>query len=225
MVRTHRTWRGQGAVLSRAARRYAFLLHDCTGLGLVPLVVIATAAAVIASQALISGSFSATRQAIQLGLARRLDVEHTPAYGWDRSTCDARCCAGDLYFNDHMADGATPRRASDRARVPLEHFMRVVTTSPPLRVPGTAVFMTAQPQGTPPALAHNLRHNKILHEHVVVLTGDDRSDPASGAGPAVDPGNTWRWCPITSACSTRLWRLRTFLPYFETTHPRHRTRC
>jgi len=37
-------------------------------------------------------------------------------------------------------------------------------------VPGTAVFMTAQPRGTPPALAHNLRYNKILHEHVVVLT-------------------------------------------------------
>jgi KUP system potassium uptake protein len=39
-----------------------------------------------------------------------------------------------------------------------------------MRVPGTAVFMTAQPTGTPPALAHNLRYNKVLHEHVVVLT-------------------------------------------------------
>ena len=35
---------------------------------------------------------------------------------------------------------------------------------------GTAVFMTAQPQGTPPALVHNLRHNKVLHDHVVILT-------------------------------------------------------
>jgi KUP system potassium uptake protein len=41
---------------------------------------------------------------------------------------------------------------------------------PPTRVAGTAVFMTAQPRGTPPALAHNLRYNKILHEHVIVLT-------------------------------------------------------
>ena len=41
---------------------------------------------------------------------------------------------------------------------------------PPTRVTGTAVFMTAQPRGTPPALAHNLRYNKILHEHVIVLT-------------------------------------------------------
>ena len=36
-------------------------------------------------------------------------------------------------------------------------------------MPGTAVFMTAQPRGTPPALAHNLRYNKVLHEHVVML--------------------------------------------------------
>src|SRR6185369_8814933 len=46
----------------------------------------------------------------------------------------------------------------------------VILASPPVRVPGTAVFMTAQPRGTPPALAHNLRHNKVMHEHVVILT-------------------------------------------------------
>jgi KUP system potassium uptake protein len=54
--------------------------------------------------------------------------------------------------------------------VPLETLITLIETSPPLRVPGTAVFMTAQPTGTPPALAHNLRHNKVLHEHVIVLT-------------------------------------------------------
>lgn len=48
--------------------------------------------------------------------------------------------------------------------------MSAVQAMPPTRVSGTAVFMTAQPRGTPPALAHNLRYNKILHEHVVVLT-------------------------------------------------------
>jgi KUP system potassium uptake protein len=53
----------------------------------------------------------------------------------------------------------------------------VLTTSPPLRVPGTAVFMTAQPQGTPPALAHNLRHNKVLHQHVVILTVSTAQTP------------------------------------------------
>ena len=46
-----------------------------------------------------------------------------------------------------------------------------------IRVPGTAVFMTAQPRGTPPALAHNLRYNKILHEHVVVLTVSTAQTP------------------------------------------------
>jgi KUP system potassium uptake protein len=54
--------------------------------------------------------------------------------------------------------------------VSLDDFMATVEAVQPVRVPGTAVFMTAQPTGTPPALAHNLRYNKILHEHVVVLT-------------------------------------------------------
>lgn len=53
--------------------------------------------------------------------------------------------------------------------VPTEEFLATVAASPPARVSGTAVFMTAQPRGTPPALAHNLRYNKVLHEHVVTL--------------------------------------------------------
>jgi KUP system potassium uptake protein len=47
----------------------------------------------------------------------------------------------------------------------------------PLRVPGTAVFMTAQPTGTPPALAHNLQCNKVLHQHVAVLTVSTAQQP------------------------------------------------
>ena len=54
--------------------------------------------------------------------------------------------------------------------VPLDDFLATVAAVQPARVPGTAVFMTAQPTGTPPALAHNLRYNKVLHDHVVVLT-------------------------------------------------------
>jgi KUP system potassium uptake protein len=53
--------------------------------------------------------------------------------------------------------------------VPLEAFLADVAEIRPARVAGTAVFMTAQPRGTPPALAHNLRYNKVLHEHVVTL--------------------------------------------------------
>jgi KUP system potassium uptake protein len=54
--------------------------------------------------------------------------------------------------------------------IPLDEFISGIAVSPPVRVPGTAVFMTAQPHGTPPALAHNLRYNKILHESVIILT-------------------------------------------------------
>ena len=54
--------------------------------------------------------------------------------------------------------------------LPLDEFLATVAAVQPVRVPGTAVFMTAQPTGTPPALTHNLRYNKVLHEHVVVLT-------------------------------------------------------
>ena len=53
--------------------------------------------------------------------------------------------------------------------VPIEDFLLQVVETRPARVPGTAVFMTAQPLGTPPALAHNLRYNKVLHEHVITL--------------------------------------------------------
>ena len=54
--------------------------------------------------------------------------------------------------------------------IPIDHFLEGIAAAPPIRVPGTAVFMTAQPRGVPPALVHNLRHNKMLHEHVVLLT-------------------------------------------------------
>jgi KUP system potassium uptake protein len=53
--------------------------------------------------------------------------------------------------------------------MPIEDFLARVVATRPARVPGTAVFMTAQPRGTPAALAHNLRYNKVLHEHVVTL--------------------------------------------------------
>jgi KUP system potassium uptake protein len=53
--------------------------------------------------------------------------------------------------------------------VPLESFVTGLLDYPPLRVPGTAVFMTADPKGVPSALLHNLKHNKVLHKRVVVL--------------------------------------------------------
>ena len=59
-------------------------------------------------------------------------------------------------------------RLTSRA-IPIATFLANIERQPPARVPGTAVFMTAQPRGTPPALAHNLHHNKVLHERVLTL--------------------------------------------------------
>jgi KUP system potassium uptake protein len=61
--------------------------------------------------------------------------------------------------------------------VPLEPFLQSLFTSPPSRVAGTAVFLTATPESTPHALLHNLNHNKVLHERVVFLTVEIRDVP------------------------------------------------
>jgi KUP system potassium uptake protein len=249
---------GQGALLlirGEEATQPFFMMAPTWAL--IPLVILSTAAAIIASQALISGAFSLTRQAIQLGYAPRLDIQHTssmtmgqvyvPQVNWFLAICTvlitvgfrsssalaaaygiavtgtmiittillcvvaierwkwpkAAVLAGAALFLaiDVSLFGAnllkifqggwlplvigallftlmttwkTGRRlVADRLRArafPLEDFMTAVSSQPPTRVTGTAVFMTAQPSGTPPALAHNLRYNKILHEHVVVLT-------------------------------------------------------
>jgi KUP system potassium uptake protein len=248
---------GQGALLlldSTAASQPFFLLAPAWAL--LPLVGLATAAAIIASQALISGAFSLTRQAVQLGYCPRLDINHTSAhemgqvyvpqvnwglmlstilivvgfgsssalaaaYGiavtmtmvitalllhvvaterWKWPLPVALAVTGIFLSIDLAFLGANvlkiaqggwlplligaalftlmttwktgrqilAQRLTERA-VPLEAFMERVIQTGPLRVPGTAVFMTAQPGGTPPALAHNLRHNKVLHKHVVIL--------------------------------------------------------
>jgi len=248
---------GQGALLivNEQATQPFFMMVPSWAL--LPYVALSTSAAVIASQALISGAFSVTRQAIQLGYMPRLDVEHTsaremgqiyvPQVNWGLMICTiaivivfgsssrlsaaygmgvamamiittillhvvmterwkwpmplaysvtALFAAIDVSFFGAnllklpqggwvslfialllftaMTTWKTGRRlVAERltARAfPLEDFVSAVAATPPTRVPGTAVFMTAQPRGTPPALAHNLRYNKILHEHVVVLT-------------------------------------------------------
>jgi KUP system potassium uptake protein len=248
---------GQGALLLRspeAIEQPFFLLVP--GWALFPMVGLATAAAIIASQALISGAFSLTRQAIQLGYCPRLDIEHTssqeigqvyvPQVNWALMVCTIAIVIGfgsstalaaaygiavtltmvitalllhivatehwhwpkalaflvtgtfltiDLAFFGANAlkiahGGWLPlvigavlytlmttwktgraivaQRLTERA-VPLEQFMSQVSGGQPTRVPGTAVFMTAQPRATPAALVHNLRYNKVLHRHVVTL--------------------------------------------------------
>ena len=248
---------GQGALLldrPEAAEQPFFLLAP--GWALLPLVVLATAAAIIASQALISGAFSLTQQAIQLGYCPRLDIEHTshheigqvyvpqvnwalmistilivvgfgssaalaaaygiavtltmvitavllrvvaaerwgwhPALAWGVTglflTIDLAFFGANALKITHggwlplviggflftlMTTWKTGRQLVAKRLVarslPLEEFLAAVANNRPARVPGTAVFMTANPKGTPPALAHNLRHNKVLHEHVITL--------------------------------------------------------
>jgi KUP system potassium uptake protein len=225
--------------------------------GLYPMVALATAATVIASQAVITGAYSITRQAIQLGLIPRLEIRHTsealagqiylPRVNWVllvgvlllvlmfRSSSELAAAyvlavsttnlmavtlgfiviwklwqwplslaaplmmpfiAVDATFvmatSLKLLEGAwlpvafgilmillilTWRRGTNilgsktrRTEVPLNTLLRSLEKKPPHIVPGTAVFLTSDPQFAPTALLHNLKHNKVLHEHNIVLT-------------------------------------------------------
>ncbi len=249
---------GPGALLLRnpeaAVNPFFRLAPDWV---LFPLIALATAAAVIASQAVISGAFSLTRQAVQLGYSPRVKIEHTSsreigqiyvpavnwglmlvtcglvvgfrtssnmagAYGvalssvmlittlmfyvvcreiWKWSLWRAGLVVGAFLTMDLAFLGANAlkipaggwfslvagiivfallttwkrgrellyARLRERA-VPLNILLADIEAEPPQRVPGAAVFMTPNPGATPPALVHNLAHNKVLHEHVVFLT-------------------------------------------------------
>jgi KUP system potassium uptake protein len=224
---------------------------------LLPMVVLATAATVIASQAVITGAYSLVRQAIQLGFLPRLAITHTSdaysgqiyiprvntallvgvlllvglfrtssalasAYGiavattmvvdgvlgfvviwklWHWRWWQAGLLIGPLvivdatYFSANLLkifEGAwlpllfgiamvlliiTWRRGTDivagktrGSEVSLETLVRSLERKPPHIVPGTAVFLTSDPNYAPTALMHNLKHNKVLHEHNVILT-------------------------------------------------------
>ncbi len=249
---------GQGAAVLRnpeAAHHPFYTLVPAWGV--VPLVVLATAATIIASQAVISGAFSLTRQAIQLGYCPRLEIRHTSSeaagqvyippvnrllavctialvlgfgsssrlaaaygvavtttmfittclfyvvarerWGWGRLAAgvpaaaflvvDASFFAANVGKVAHgawfpLAIGlaayltlSTWKQGREilarrflRASKPLELFIASDQARKGIRVPGRAVFMTGNPGYTPAALVHNLRHNKVIHEEVVVLT-------------------------------------------------------
>src|SRR5262249_37487352 len=63
-----------------------------------------------------------------------------------------------------------PPKTPRRIEVPLDDLLRALEKRPPHAVPGTAVFLTSDPDYAPTALLHNLKHNKVLHEHNVILT-------------------------------------------------------
>jgi KUP system potassium uptake protein len=61
--------------------------------------------------------------------------------------------------------------------LPIEFFLQSLDIEKPLRVPGTAVFMSGNPHGTPLALLHNIKHNRVLHERVILLTMSTTDEP------------------------------------------------
>ena len=224
---------------------------------LYPVVLIATMATVIASQALISGSYSLTMQAVQLGYSPRVAIEHTSAeergqiyvpainfilmlaciglvlgfrsssrlasaYGvavtttmvvtsilfcalarerWKWSWPATILLGGSFLAIDLAFWGANLLKIAHGGWFPLlvggivftllttwktgrqilnqrifgrvlprELFLKSMQSHPPIKVPGTAVYMYKDPRGSPPALLHNLKHNKVLHEQVVFLS-------------------------------------------------------
>jgi KUP system potassium uptake protein len=65
----------------------------------------------------------------------------------------------------------------DRERLPVVGFLNSIEAHPPQRVPGTAIFMNGDPGGIPRALLHNLKHNRILHERVLLMTVETEEIP------------------------------------------------
>ena len=249
---------GQGALVlanPKAAENPFFLMMP--NWALLPMVVLATAATVIASQALITGAFSATKQTIQLGFLPRLSILHTsirdtgqiyiPAvnwmllagvviavtmfgsssalaaaygisvslvmvittvltffvvrYGWGYPLPLCIAATGFFFVVDLIFFASNSVKIAQGGWFPLvlavalyivmstwkqgrqllaqsmhadavdlDSFLESVFVSPPVRVQGTAVFLTAAPGTVPNALLHNLKHNKVLHEHNLFVT-------------------------------------------------------
>ena len=70
--------------------------------------------------------------------------------------------------------------------VSLDTFFKQLAQTPPVRVPGTAVFMTARPEGAPPILVHHLKHNKVLHQQIVLLTISMLNTPTISEGEPIE---------------------------------------
>ena len=249
---------GQGALLleNPAAAENPFY-RLAPAWAIYPMILLAVAAAVIASQAVISGAYSLTMQAVQLGFSPRIKIDHTSsrqygqiyigginwalmigcilivlgfrtssnlaaAYGvavtstmvittilfyvvareqWRWSIWIAGPLAVAFLIIDLAFFGANiikvaqggwlplvlagiiytvmltwkrgrrilAERIQSEAK-PLADFIKEVARSPVTRVPGTAIFMNGSASRTPPAMLHNLEHNKVLHERVVFVT-------------------------------------------------------
>ena len=256
---------GQGAVVLQRPGAVSNPFYEAVPeWALYPMIVLATMAAVIASQSVITGAFSVSRQAMQLGYIPRMRIKHTshdtigqiyiPGINWGlallvfglvlafRSSSNlavaygisvsatmlidtlllalvarmlwprarywiVALCTGFLVVDVAFvaANGAkllqgawfpvvlgivlfTMMRTWRRGRellnaeihkegIRLDTFLPGLMLAPPVRVPGTAVFLTASPDVVPHALLHNLKHNKVLHERNVFLTVETLTVP------------------------------------------------
>jgi KUP system potassium uptake protein len=88
---------------------------------------------------------------------------------------------------------------------PLEDFLADIDRNPPIRVPGTAVFMSGNAAGVPPALTHNLKHNQVLHRQIVLLTARTEQTPR------VEPENRVLVEPLTNG----FWRVTVSFGFME----------
>ncbi|MRD49241.1 potassium transporter Kup [Caenimonas koreensis DSM 17982] len=265
---------GQGALLlsnpKAVANPFYLMAPDWA---LVPLVILATAATVVASQALITGAFSVTKQVIQLGYLPRLNIQHTSVrdtgqiyipfvnwglfaaivlavvmfrssealgaaygiavtmdmlittiltffvirYGWKYPLALCVLATGWFFVVDFtffasnllklfeggwfplMIGGCiftlmmTWKRGRELLNaklradaIDLTSFLEAVFISPPTRVEGTAVFLTAEPGTVPNALLHNLKHNKVLHENNLFVTVQSHEVPWIGINKRVE---------------------------------------
>ena len=245
------------AIHGRALGDHNWFYELAPAMARVPLLILATLAGIIASQAVITGSYSLTSQAIQLGLLPRLEVRQTSeshsgqiympqvnlllaigvvllvaifksssaltqAYGiavsatmsvdtslafivmwklwrWPAITAAAIAapliCLDLTFFSANLVKifegGFVPLmigsgmfvtittwvRGTDvlslktsRETPPLGDFAKLISQRPPTRVKGMAVFLTSDPDRTPAALLHNLKHNQVLHEQNLIMT-------------------------------------------------------
>ncbi len=273
---------GQGALLLRypeAVKNPFFLMAP--DWALIPLVVLATMATVIASQALITGAFSVTKQVIQLGYLPRLHIHHTserdtgqiyiPLVNWGlfaaivlavvlfRSSSNLASAYGVAVCTDMLITtiltffviryqwnyplalciGATGvffvvdfaffasnlmkvfeggwfplligggvftlmitwkqgrhllNEALRAEAIDLQSFLDAVFVSPPTRVEGTAVFLTADVGTVPNAMLHNLKHNKVLHENNLFVTVQNHEVPWIGLDKRIEIESLGRHC-------------------------------
>jgi KUP system potassium uptake protein len=285
---------GQGALLlgNPAAVQNPFYLL-APDWALYPLVLLSTAATVIASQAVISGAFSITQQAIQLGYSPRMDVQHTsareigqiyvPSINWillaavialvlgfgSSSNLAAAygiavtgtmvvttvlayvvarqiwgwgaALAGSLFLGFLVIDvgffaanvikipdggwfpllfgagvylllitwkqGRVQMHQRQREEMlPLSMFLENLPTEEEApRVRGTALFLTANSEGVPHALLHNLKHNMVLHQRVVIVTVDVMDVPRVAAAQRV----------VVERLPHGFWRVRVYFGFMD----------